>query len=628
MLPQNKNKIPSKLHHYPESFLLNGRDLGPMNSSDDRKDNLLIKYSPKYYRSFEIMETWKKSRKAWVLKRMKNINSFSDKDSTISTKNLWRIILQNKFKCVDAYHHNHHFYQERDISRYKAFSQITKIRLFDESRSEISRSRQIKKLPSLALVLSRYLPGMTNLKSLCLEIKSEGGLYLLEKTNLLTKILPSLRTLRIECPRKDILILLQLFKNQNLLKYVTHFSLGRLVEEDSCKVFRFLPKRCKNLTYLSFEVSPNRSFNCSDPYVHTNYLRVLRDFERLEGIRISVQDTLAFMENFAVPSSLKFVSLSFLDTSWYEICQELFTKTLLEFKENPFRDKLFVDTQRARSFSDKFFKLRNLISLELSAQDAPEAADFITSFINSLLPGVPSKLQNLQLNLLPFGSLNQEPSLLNIKDFLFLSSKLFPSLKALKVSIPKHHFVNVGYDEVKDINFPQLSSFEFSGTILSTDLTLQNLFNIVKKPCSVLPPNDVDISLKTEVLGSELLNLLKILKNPPRNSRVKALILLTGYKQEKEAEKFVENEKNLPIVQSVALTFGINDYYSEYEKSLSLLSQVFGEVSFKTYYRKDFDDENYEDNEDETENSDDENEEDIEGGDDNEDDEGEENEDN
>lgn len=294
MFIQKKDSIQNKLHPYSEGFLLKGRDLGPANRHHcDLREKLLIKYSPKHYRSFE-METWNKSRKVLVLKRMKKIGSVAEKDSKFCSKNLWRIIFQNKFKCVDAYHHNPNFYQEKNISRYRAFSKITKIRLFNESDFYKKQSRQ----PSLARTLLRFLPGMSNLKSLHLLIISEKDFYLLEKVNILTSVLPRLKTLQVECSQiDDINILPVLFKNQNILKYVTHLTLGPIAEENSCEMFKLLPKHCKNLAYLSFQV-------CKNPQTDASYLNVSKDFERLEGIRISVYDTWAFMESFTAPSSL------------------------------------------------------------------------------------------------------------------------------------------------------------------------------------------------------------------------------------------------------------------------------------------------------------------------------------
>lgn len=172
MFTKKKNKIPiNKLHHYPEDLLIKERNANfrPFASRDlDLRDRLLIKYSPKFYRSFEP-ETLDKARKVPTLKRMKKISVVDEGSRIFCSKNLWRIVLQNKFKCVDVYKH-YPYYQEMNMSRYKAFSKITQIKLFDESQTYASRSRKAKKLSSLAWILSRnILPGMRNLKSLSLE---------------------------------------------------------------------------------------------------------------------------------------------------------------------------------------------------------------------------------------------------------------------------------------------------------------------------------------------------------------------------------------------------------------------------------------------------------------------------
>lgn len=218
-----------------------------------------------------------------------------------------------------------------------------------------------------------------------------------------------------------------------------------------------------------------------------------------------------------------------------------------------------------------------MVSLELSAQDAPRAANSILSFINSLLSGIPSKLQNLQFTLLHQKASSFETISLNMKDF-FLSIKSFTLLKTLKISIPTDHFVNMSWGEVRDINFPQLSSFEFSGKMLPIDLTIQNFFNIAKRSLFSVPAT-VDFSLRTCVFDSELFELLKILKISPSFTQVNARIWLRVFPQEKEIQDFVQKEKKLPK-KNVTLDFC--NHRTEEKKLLTLLSQVFGEVSFQT----------------------------------------------
>lgn len=213
-----------------------------------------------------------------------------------------------------------------------------------------------------------------------------------------------------------------------------------------------------------------------------------------------------------------------------------------------------------------------------------------------------------RVNLLTFevtDLIDEEAKVLNIEN-LFNQIARFTSLKTLNISISKCHFVLA---KEASITFPQLSSFEFSGTLAVPEYTFQYFFAITKKAPSSMPhTNDIDFSFRIFTFGKVLMEQLEVLTKTPKDSRVKIFLLVhavLAFPDELEIEFFVENQENSPV-KNVALSFGIQYRHSEYKRLLVSLSQVFGEVSFKTYHRKDFDDEDFRDNEDERPDSDDE----------------------
>lgn len=144
-------------------------------------------------------------------------------------------------------------------------------------------------------LLLRYLPGMVHLKTLNIKIKSLEDLNLFKKLNTFSQQLSSFKALKIysllENPREMPSFLRALIENQNLLQEITHLIIGQLSSE--VETFELLPQHCKKLRFLSFETVKTEE-----------YLEILGDFEKLEGVQIYVKDPITLIDAFNAPSSL------------------------------------------------------------------------------------------------------------------------------------------------------------------------------------------------------------------------------------------------------------------------------------------------------------------------------------
>lgn len=281
MLPITKDpKIPkNKPHLYAELLFIEKKKLGWL------RNRFLKKYCPKYITHLEL-KSKTPSTMISALKRIKKVTEVQDCFPARVSKpfeNQWRLILQNKLKSVKSY--NDSFNLESSIKKHKVFSGLTTLLLRnfmsedaqeEEEEKELKRQRLCAYLWRLQL---RYLGGFVHLKFLDVKIHFREDLIVFKKLNSLPRLLSSLDTLKITSEidsniDKRIGFLPKIIECPNLLRYITHLTIGTLKEKEDNEIFKQLPTQCKNLKFLSVDNIP------------AECLKIVKDFDKLEEISV------------------------------------------------------------------------------------------------------------------------------------------------------------------------------------------------------------------------------------------------------------------------------------------------------------------------------------------------------
>ena len=294
MLPITKDpKIPkNKPHLYAELLFIEKKKLGWL------RNRFLKKYCPKYTTHLEL-KSKTPSTMISALKRIKKVTEvedyFGETRASKPFENQWRLILQNKLKSVESY--NDHINLRNSIKKHKVFSGLTTLLLRnimsedaqeEEEEEELKRQKLCVYLWRLQL---RYLGGFVHLKFLDVKIHFRENLIVFKKLNSLPRLLSSLDTLKITSEIDSDVdgkagFLPKIIECPNLLRYITHLTIGTLKEKEDNEIFKQLPTQCKNLKFLSVD------------NISAESLKILKDFEKLEEIVTEVKDPIFFIENF------------------------------------------------------------------------------------------------------------------------------------------------------------------------------------------------------------------------------------------------------------------------------------------------------------------------------------------
>jgi len=164
---------------------------------------------------------------------------------------------------------------------------------------------------------------MAKLKCLSMTLRRKSHFSLFKKLSSMTHILNSLQGLQIHASFYDnwqrTTLLPVLIESQNVLKNLTHLSLGTIADEKSCELLKALPKHCTSLESLRFSIpGPYLRSDMDDPNMKSpktsappGDLQALENFERLERLHIVTENPWAVIDNFTGPPGLKHVILFF-----------------------------------------------------------------------------------------------------------------------------------------------------------------------------------------------------------------------------------------------------------------------------------------------------------------------------
>jgi len=588
-----KKKIERKFHRYTMHMEMEMARYPNWTSIIDFRDKILLKKAPKYLKSFRLYP-WEDLKSIQALKKVKRIDYLLEENDRwwerSKVKQL-RLILRNQFKTIQKYRPNTDEMTE-SLKKYRACSNLNKVQLYNPAHA--SHPKYKEDFSKFLLKVMRYLPGMANLKFLDIEIKYKEDLVLLKKLNSMPHILSSLKTLRVEYrigqSWDGMPILPLLIKYENILRYITCLHIGRLAKEQSQDIFELLPKCCKNLTSLSFRVCSKKLMR--EVSFRPKYLKVIENFEKLEALRISVEDVLGFISTFTAPRSLKYLEIAFDDANWSEICEEFLSINIDEFVKEKSVEELFQNSEKLARFFKQWSQFNNLVSLRISAWSFPGTMAFILSFVASLLTKI-TRLQHFEFTARNCPENWTERSIIYNNCVMDLSSifnsliNVSEKLKSFKLSLPEQYLVSS--PTIKDgLNFPNLTSFQLSKNNIIDLATIRNLFRMLKKPLFLESLSDrLEIRLATFFSNSneDLVDLFEMLRKPPRNTKIELSLMITAINVmtfDKIFYPLIQKAKNtLPRVKNVLLTAGINPkIYARVDNLFFLLVETFKSLKF------------------------------------------------
>ncbi len=577
-------KIDKKLHPFPEKVIIKAPSKLTHQPSDKLTNNkLMVKYAPKYSRSL-LLESWNDGNLVNALKRLKKVDYLCESDALCPSGDKWRLILQNKFKSIQRYNHQDSFGKKEEIQKYKAFLNLKEL-LLDLTYESISNWRENKKQKSISRHLLRHLPGMRNIEHFDLEIYRKTDPVMLEKLNSMSNFLSSLKSMKVICATdRKLEILPVLVTCNNILKKLTHLSIIPVADVEPGRIFESLFESCKNLIYLSINLTYQ---SISDLNIHTQCLRMIQNFDKLEVIRVSFDNIFDFFEDFTAPQSLKHVILDSKAGSWNKAYQKFFEMDLNALPAKEIKD-LFENDQRLAKLSERWKNdLKNLRSLSLLAHQDLEEGSAIPVFAKTLIKNLESlEIFNLQFsNCYPgeykpyHDEYNSQIIYVDLKDAFEALQDACRKLKAMKLFFSKDH--QIFCSEIpKDFTFPQFTEINLSrSAIESFEKTMKNLFDAIKRSTGKF----VKLSINETIYrNSELLNLLRILHKAPRDCKLDMRIIeFFGFSSfDENLYPFIQKARNGPIVKNVSLTVLLNDI--KRLERLSFLSEIFENVEFQT----------------------------------------------
>ena len=557
---EEKKKIPRKYHPFTQEFgtlrSLGRLEIGLPAPLHNQK---IAKCAPRVLKSY-IMT---RAQNIPALKRIKKITSIEDCKG--SPQNQWRLVLQNKFKSVLEYFPQRH--QWESLQKYKTFLNVTKVLLWDDF---------------LRKNLLRYLPGMVNLKCLDLAISSETPPSFLKKLNSMPKMLSRLKIFRVEWNLSEVLeenLLLRFFEKSNIQKYLTHLTTRGGDEDTLLPILKQLPKYCKNLAFLSV------SFLEASTDSHCSYLKLLGSFENLEGIRILAKDLGSFVNNFALPPSIKHVWINLSAFSWSDGYEELFSEDIYFFQ--PSLEDRLTGNKRLANFSGQWKNLKNLVSLSISAEHEKDERFFTQVFLKLILKSVPN-LVNLDLEMDQLWEsdenfkidLSQNNSI-SLTQMFGAFQNYCDKLEKVKLSLSEKY--SLACESVEGINFPKLTLLQLENNIISDVETVQNIFRIMEKP-ALKEPAKVFLGIIVVKSNETLLDLLETLKNSPRSMEITLTIHVKKISFDTFDtifEEFIGKVKKAPAIRNVSLKVHIADHFDDKGLEVwSFLNEMFEKVEF------------------------------------------------
>ena len=580
--PERK-QIGNKFHRFAQDALTSVTITRGQDLSAESQTKMIPKYAPRYIKELPITSL------SYVqlvkdLKRVKIIKSASENFREDSIGNRWRLAFQNKFKSVRKYKSNKQEWES--IEKYKAFSKITNVVLHDEVKKKgLSSEKEQKKSASFSWNLLKYIPGMINLN--CLDFHIDSKKTHPETLKRLNKLIPnllsSLETVRVSLEVSPINfwnfsevaenppLLSSLIENKNILKRLTHLDLDRISGKDFSSNFELLSKDCKNLVFLSMGFLAGND---------AKSLRFLKDFEKIESVKLSPQNLLVFLENFTLPPSVRDVEICLLDAIQHDL-----------YKDN----KTEARRQNLVDFCEKWKGLRNLVSLKISATHIPEAVSFIQSLVNMILTSIPS-LVNFQfqfLDVISYQDFQDKKKIeiahsFDLKDIFKALQGFSHQIQKINIQYPQSYGFTWASSENMNLNFPKLTLLQLENNPILNVETISNLFCALQKPSfEDFPQDNVEIFLDNLIVDSNLtlMNLVQTLRKPPRNSTIELAIRIERLDFDTFDEmlgEFIEKAKMASVVENVWLTVKIpSDFDDEQIEVLSFLEEMFANVFFE-----------------------------------------------
>jgi len=354
---------------------------------------LLSKYFPKYQKEFFL--TNQNGAVKSKVKRTKIIKSFQSSE-TLQKRSDWRVLLASKMKSVRTLHNTYQSTKQfAEKLRFFSGLKSVQILMFPSPFRSPEKHREVFLHRAF-----RNIGCVQNLEHLEVTPVSIESKKFFPRLNSYQRLLDSLKTLKFYFDWTDaseVEISELIDKNKNLLKNVTSLELSSLHSSFHFESFQRLGNLCPKISNLCFELR-DPDISSDEPFeVKPNYLQTLGAFQNMRYLQLYIADTLTFLKDFILPSSIQSLALTFQECLTIEIMRKI-DDNFVESSEEKL-SKTFEENNLLLRFYEAFRDLKDLETLHLffGLESNAKAYKFQSYLFRSLLKRISSPLKNLRV---------------------------------------------------------------------------------------------------------------------------------------------------------------------------------------------------------------------------------------
>jgi len=462
---------------FPETFLRQEEsDLFHSPEVLDGENAWLLKYFPKYYkllnlRGFRISRAVRsKVEKLKVVRDCHGYYLFDDFKKLLrsSRKTLSRVPVR--------------IFYEGNYQHFSSCLYFPKVKALDltedcgqeySHRKEMHPTRPIPK--KIYASYGHFWGGNRFVESLELALYDDFDLILLKKIGDSTRFLSCLKGVKLLI-KASTNTLIELLKNKNLLKHITHFTITRYTQHEiDWRLIQSLIDCCPQLYSLSLPTVRR----CCQGGPDLNFCLDLSSFQNLQALKITVDHIRIFLNGIDFPPSLREMTLDIVDSEKLNDFSDIFEIQQDNQGDGTIEDQdakewmSFVKHDILSNFFEKCKKLSKLQVLNLKFNICYQM-DVFKHFLLPLLRTVP------QLETFNFTS-DHTPSEEQLFDleFFFSEIQFLHSLKHLGIiSRYRNQWIFSGAEDHQKLrSVSNLSSFEISGVKASSSFNLKKFLS-------------------------------------------------------------------------------------------------------------------------------------------------------
>jgi len=241
------------------------------------------------------------------------------------------------------------------------------------------------------------------------------------------------------------------------------------------------------------------------------------------------------------------------------------------------------NNKRLLDFYKRWRGLENLVSLKITASDAPEKAISIFNFAIYLLGNLSSsRLETFEFSSFEDYSWNlfsnksvQKITEIDLSNVFVALQGVGRKLQSIIISLPSNYSITLKQPIAEDVTFADLTLLKISENSIWDINTVQNMLKMLKY---VAHPLTISLDRVFVLSNQEFFVLLETLQRTPRNINIELEVPKYGLDMrslDKTLKEFIEKAKLKRRVENVSLT--VEGIGSKYPEVAALLSEIFGD---------------------------------------------------